>query len=419
MPEITAKEALRFVQENDVKFIRLAFCDLFGVQKNIAIMPGELARALEAGIPFDASAVPGFWGAGGEDLLLIPDPATLSVLPWRPSQGRVVRFYCRICHLDGSPYEGDTRWLLRQAVAVLGQQGYSCRVGAACEFYLFLLDEQGNPTRLPQDRAGYCDIAPLDKGETVRREICLTLEEMGLLPERSHHGRGPGQNEIAFGYDDALPAADNLVTFRAVVKAVAAQHGLYASFLPKPLPEGEGSSLHIGLSLARAGAKLPRQGEAFLQGVLERLGETAAFLNPLPNSYERLAGLGRPLRVGWAMGSRTQPVRVLDKDFSRLEVCSPDPACNPYLVLLLLLQAGLEGILQDRPLLPEGGQGAGRLPESLLGALQAARASDFLRRALPEPLVAQYLDTRERECQELENAVDAAAFEEEQFFPYI
>lgn len=418
MPEITAKEALRFVQENDVKFIRLAFCDLFGVQKNIAVMPGELPRALEQGVVFDASAVPGF---PEEDLLLIPDPATLSVLPWRPSQGRVVRFYCRVCRLDGTPVEEDARWLLRQTIDDLHRQGYGCRVGTECEFYLFLLDEQGNPTRIPQDRAGYCDIAPLDKGENVRREICLTLEEMGLLPESSHHERGPGQNEIDFGHDHALPAADNLVTFRSVVKAIAARNGLYASFLPKPLPDGEGNSLHISLSLYRTGGELlPGEGECFLQGILEHLAEITAFLNPLPNSYERFFGRGASRYAAWAKGSRTRPARVLDEGFSHLEIRSPDPACNPYLALLLLLRAGLEGLLEKRPLIPESeARGAGRLPESLPGALQAAKDSSFLRRALPEPLLARYLAAKERECRELENAVDALAFEDEQFFPYI
>ena len=229
----TYEEVMEYIEQEDVKFIRLAFCDLYGRQKNIAIMPHELKRAFETGISFDASAVPGFGSAVRSDLLLFPDPSTLAVLPWRPASGRVVRMFCDIRHPDGQAFAQDTRRILRQTAAKAAACGVHFRFGAEMEFYLFELDEKGHPTREPFDRAGYMDIAPEDKGENVRREICLYLEEMGILPESSHHEEGPGQNEIDFRYSDVLTAADQAVTFKSVVSTVSMQNGLAADFFPQ------------------------------------------------------------------------------------------------------------------------------------------------------------------------------------------
>ena len=233
----TPEEVMQFVQEEDVKFIRLAFCNVYGKQHNVAIMPAELKRAFTYGIAFDASAVEGFGGEIRSDLLLHPDPSTLIQLPWRPEQGKVVRMFCDISYPDGRPFERDTRSILKRAVATAGAKGFRFAFGAEMEFYLFRLDEYGEPTRIPYDRAGYMDIAPDDRGETIRREICLMLERMGICPESSHHESGPGQNEIDFRYSDPLAAADNAVTFHAMVRTVAAQNGLCASFSPKPLAD--------------------------------------------------------------------------------------------------------------------------------------------------------------------------------------
>ena len=230
--DTTMSEVVQFIQENDVKFIRLAFCDIFGNQKNIAIMPTELERAFEQGIHFNAAALRGFLNVEASDLLLFPDPATLSVLPWRPAQGRVVRFYCDIRYPDGTPFEGDGRHLLRETNRRARRAGYSLTMGTASEFYLFELDENGHPTTIPHDHGEYFDVAPLDKAENVRRQICLTLEEMNIQPESSHHEQGPGQNEVDFRYAEALEAADNFVTFKWVVKSMASSSGLFASFLP-------------------------------------------------------------------------------------------------------------------------------------------------------------------------------------------
>lgn len=427
MLEFNREEAVRFIEENDVKFIRLAFCDLFGRQKNVSIMPGELLRAFEEGVSFDASAVRGFLHVEESDLFLRPDPATLSVLPWRPAQGRVVRFFCSVFRPDGTPFEGDARAILRQSVTHAAKRGLSCRIGSECEFYLLRLDEEGGPLLIPHDHAGYCDIAPLDRGENVRREICLTLEEMGLRPESSHHEQGPGQNEIDFRHADAMCAADQLVAFQSVVKAVAAQNGLYASFLPKPFPQESGSGLHANLSLSRDGknlfetenGRMSPEAESFLEGVLCRAAELTAFSNPLPQSYARLGSREAPGYVAWGRGNRSQLIRIpAAKDGScRMEVRSPDPACNPYLVFSLLLEAGLEGIEKGRRLReacpldlyrtsPEELGTLQPLPRSLGEALDAAEKSAFIRRVIPEGTVEKYLSEKRREWERYQASPD-------------
>lgn len=411
----TTAEVLQFVKENDVKFIRLAFCDLFGNQKNISIMPGELPRAFQSGICFDASAVPGFLNVEESDLFLRPDPATLAVLPWRPSHGRVVRLFCEVLHPNGEPFEGDGRGVLRRAAASAAEAGYTCRAGAECEFYLFETDEAGNPTDTPHDRAGYLDIAPLDRGENVRREICLTLEEMGITPESSHHEQGPGQNEIDFQYSDVLSAADNVVTFKSVVDTVAARNGLRASFSPKPVADKSGNGMHINLSLEKDGRNLFKterdghcpEAEAFLAGVLRRAAEITAFLNPLPESYARLGSFEAPRYVTWSRQNRSQLIRIpaADSRHARMELRSPDPACNPYFAMALLVGAGLEGVKDrlplcaphNRSLLAPGADVSGleSLPVTLEEAVAAARRSDFIRTVLPARTADAYLSALE------------------------
>lgn len=434
----TVDEVMQFVEENDVKFIRLAFCDIFGRQKNISILPDGLARAFTDGVCFDASAVRGFMNAKESDLFLHPDPSTLAVLPWRPSHGRVVRFFCDIRHPDGRVFEGDSRALLKRAVQKARDMGYTCRVGSECEFYLFHMDDAGNPTMTPHDDAGYCDIAPNDRGENVRREICLTLEEMGIQPESSHHEQGPGQNEIDFRSADALAAADNLVTFKAVVKAVAAQNGLYASFLPKPLPGRSGSGLHINLSLERGGINLFQSGqeghsaeaEAFIAGIMDKTEEITAFLNPLTNSYARLGEHEAPAYVSWSHQNRSQLIRIpaaKRDEYNRMELRSPDPSCNPYLAFALLLLAGLEGIEADMALCPPAdldlftadAQTLGkfhRLPRTLADAADRAAESAFVRRHVPAGTLDKYLAAKRQEWADYQRAEDAARFETHAYF---
>lgn len=402
MEYYSESEVLTYIAENDVKFIKLFFTDIFGTIKSISIQPCELKRAFKTGISFDASAVKGFLGVDQSDLFLVPDPSTLSVLPWRPQHGRVVRFYCNIRYPDGKPFEGDTRKILQDVVEDAAKKGYDINVGTECEFYLFELDEKGNPTNIPHDNAGYCDLAPLDKGENVRRDICLTLEQMGIQPEVSHHETGPGQHEVDFVYDSPLRAADNLATFKTVVKTVAARNGLDANFMGKPLLGQPGNGLHINISIEKDGknlfAGLTSEAESFIAGVLNRIREITAFTNPSSNSYQRFGQHEAPLYIGWSRGNRSQLVRIpltSDESRNRMEIRSPDPSCNQYAALALILAAGFEGIGKNLKLMPEMTINTYKadvnelkdlqtLPQSLPEAIRLAKASDFVREVLPE-----------------------------------
>lgn len=399
----TKDEALTYIQENDVKFIKLFFTDVFGAIKSLSIQPTEVARAFETGIPFDVNAVRGFAGVG-EDLFLVPDPATLCVLPWRPQNGRVVRFFCSVRYADGRAFEGDARFLLKKTVERLAEKGYDCKIGTECEFYLFKLDDKGNPTEEPHDHAGYCDLAPRDKGENVRREICLTLEQMGVQPESSHHEKGPGQNEVDFRRSTPLNAADNLSTFKTVVKTVADRYGLFASFLPRPIADEAGSGLYINISLSKddknllAEEALSAEAQSFIAGILFRIQEMTAFLNPLGESYERLQLEGVPKEIAWTRGQYNQLIRVPlpTENGAFLKLRSPDASCNQYLALALVLSAGLEGIEQKRKLTePKNadsqgwGTGAmsGFLPSKISDAQKLAKESDFVKSVLPQKTI--------------------------------
>lgn len=395
------EEVLQYVAEEDVKFIRLAFCDVYGVQKNISVMPHELKRAFEYGIAIDASAIEGFEDEVHSDLFLHPDPSTLTVLPWRPEHGRVVRMFCNISYPDGTPYTNDTRSLLVKAVEEAKSLGYTFYFGAEMEFYLFRLNEYGKPTKEPYDNAKYMDIAPDDKGENVRREICLTLEQMGISPESSHHEEGPGQNEIDFRYSDALSAADNAVTFKSVVKTVAARNGLYADFSPKPLENCAGNGLHINMSVRdKSGKELI---DALIPALLEKTGEITLFLNPVADSYKRLGNNKAPAYISWSAQNRSQLIRIPAAigEYKRLELRSPDPEANPYLAFTLLIYAGLYGLKNNLPLPPPADVNFftldkaalaefKRLPSTLEEAKVQAKASAFVQEHLPESLIDAY-----------------------------
>ena len=395
------QEVLQFVREEDVKFIRLAFCDVFGKQKNISIMDGELERAFEMGIAIDASAIVGFGDEAHSDLFLHPDPATLVVLPWRPEHGRVVRMYCTITYPDGSSFFADTRKLLSDAVDKARERGLSFRFGTEIEFYLFKPDEYGNKTNVPYDNAGYMDISPDDKGENVRREICLTLEQMGIYPESSHHEQGPGQNEIDFRYSSPLEAADNAQTFRSVVGVTAMRNGLAVDFSPKPLADQAGNGVHINFSVeSSSGSEVM---EYAIAGVLRHISAMTAFLNPSEESYKRLGEKKAPAYISWAEGNRSQLIRIpaaMGK-YRRAELRSPDPTANPYLALTLIIYAALDGISGRFPLpkpatinffdaSEEVLATYERLPASLSEANKVAKFSEFIHRVLPDPIIRTY-----------------------------
>lgn len=397
----TSQEILQYIREEDVKFIRLAFCDVYGTQKNISIMPGELERAFTHGIAFDASAIAGFGGEVRSDLYLHPDPSTISVLPWRPEHGRVVRMFCNITYPDSTAFEADTRSILKRAVEKAAAMGYRFDFGPAMEFYLFLQDDLGEPTLTPYDKAGYMDIAPADKGENVRREICLTLEQMGFRPESSHHEEGPGQNEIDFHYADALTAADNTVTFRSVVHTIAARNGLSASFAPKPLKGCPGNGMHLNFSVHAVDGSdaLP----AAIAGIMQHISAMTLFLNPKEQSYSRLGSQKAPAYITWGHENRSQLIRIPSAggQYRRAELRSPDSFCNPYLAMALIIYAALSGIEQQLPppqpvefdlfhAPAEQLKAYTPLPGSLKAAVLAAQSSDFIRANLPGCIVASY-----------------------------
>lgn len=411
----TIDQVLDFVKNNDVKFIRLAFCDIFGRQKNISVQPGELREAFTTGINFDAFLIPGYDDPVYQDLFLLPDPSTLSVLPWRPQEGRVIRFYCDVVLADGTPFPYDSRQFLRDTIAECHKENFSVRVGLKSEFYLFRNDENGNPINIPWDNGGYFDIAPADRGENIRRDICLTLEEMGIKPESSHHESGPGQNEIDFASADAQSTADNFITYKNVVSAIASRNGVRASFEPRPLPGESGNGLHMKIALYRKSENLfdtePDTVEHFMAGILNRIREITAFLNSSIDSYDRLGAKEAPKFITWSRQNRSRLMRIASvRGRDRYFILrSPDSGINPYLAQAMVIRAGLEGV-RGKEKLPVPRDIPSRripqeelkkyhyisLPESLKDAIQYARASKFLHQEEKTAAITErYLDVLE------------------------
>lgn len=397
-------EVLQYVKQEDVKFIRMAFCDVLGNQKNISIMPNELERAFTQGIAIDASAITGFGQEIRSDLFLHPDPSTIAVLPWRPEHGRVVRMFCDLSMPDGTPFPCDTRSILKSAISTAQAQGLSFFFGTEMEFYLLQRDETGAPIAVPHDQAGYMDIAPEDKGENIRREICLTLEQMGIFPESSHHEEGPGQNEIDFRYAAALNAADNAVTFRSVVSTIAARNGLYADFSPKPLSGAPGNGMHVNISV-RSGERGEQHDKtaAVMARILSYIPDITVFLNPCSASYHRFGSDKAPQYITWAPENRSALIRVpaAQGEYRRFELRSPDPLCNPYLAFAMLILAGVQGVQANAELPPSTEKNMyllstqekaalATLPQDMEAAKKAARESKFLQSILPAQIIDFY-----------------------------
>ena len=394
----TKDDVIQFCIEEDVKFVRLAFCDVWGRQKNISIMADELERAFGYGIALDGSAIAGFGGEVHSDLLLHPDADTLVILPWRPEEGKVVRMFCSITYPDGRPFECDTRTLLKNAVSEAEKAGYYFYFGAEQEFYLFKLDEENEPTKIPYDKASYMDLAPFDRGENIRREICLTLEQMGINPESSHHEEGPGQNEIDFRYSDALTAADNVMTLQTVVNTVANRNGLFADFSPKPLSDKPGNGFHINFSVKAENGEDNIMPFA-IAGVLDKAVDLTAFLNPSEESYERLGNNKAPKYVSWSSENRSQFVRIpaAKGQYKRAELRSADPSVNPYIAFALMIYSGLYGIqnkvdlpfVADFNLFTADEETLSRfkmLPKTLSEAKEISAKSDFIKQYIPEKI---------------------------------
>ncbi len=354
----TKEEIFELVKENNVKFIRLQFTDIFGVLKNVAITIDQLEKAMNNECMFDGSSIEGFARIEESDMYLRPDPDTFVIFPWRPQVGKVARLICDVYTSEGEPFKGDPRYVLKKIIARANAMGYdSFNVGPECEFFLFLTDSEGNPTTITHDNAGYFDLGPIDLGENARRDISLVLDEMGFEIEASHHEVAPGQHEIDFKYTDALTAADAILTFKLVVKVMAQRHGLHATFMPKPIEGINGSGMHTNLSLFRGEEnaffdpndklQLSQDAYYFLGGLMKNVAAITALTNPTVNSYKRLVpGYEAPVYVAWSAKNRSPLIRIpaARGKATRLELRNPDPSCNPYLALAGILAAGLDGI---------------------------------------------------------------------------
>ena len=392
MDSKTRDRIMAFIEEQDVRFVKLAFCDIFGQLKNISISAKSLPKAMERGVGLNAASIRDFLNIDDSDLLLFPDPDTLTILPWRPADGKVARFFCEIRQSDGSLFDGDVRSMLKTYEKSLIKSKISLQARTKIEFYLFKKDADGNPTDIPMDRASYFEAAPIDKGENIRREICLNMEQMGITYVASHHEKGPGQNEIRFSPAPLLDAADHLVTFKDIVKITADRMGLFASFLPKPLFNENGSGLAISLSLDKAKAAdrgaLARQ---MTGGILRRIEEITLFLNPIANSYERIGTFEAPFAVNYGLGNGNYLIKT-HPEAARVKVRSTDPSCNPYLACLLLAGAAMEGIRDN--LNPDDFQTGSELPDTLNDAIKRAEKSEFVTTMIPQVLFEKFLQAK-------------------------
>ena len=359
MNNYTREDILRIVEEEDVGFIRLQFTDIFGTMKNIAITPSQLEKALDNQIMFDGSSIEGFARIEESDMYLYPDLNTFEIFPWRPQQGKVARLICDVYKPDGTPFESDPRYILKKIVKEVKEMGYEFNVGPECEFFLFHTDDDGLPTTLSHESAGYFDLGPLDLGENARRDMVLTLEDMGFEIESSHHEAAPAQHEIDFRYDEALTTADNIMTFKLVVKTIAKRHGLHATFMPKPKFGINGSGMHINMSLSRDGINifqnpddengLSKEAYCFIGGIMKHMKAITFITNPIVNSYKRLTpGYEAPVYIAWSVKNRTPLIRIPGSkgQSTRVELRNPDPSANPYLALAVCLAAGIDGIRQ-------------------------------------------------------------------------
>ncbi len=395
------EDVMEFVEVENVKFIRLAYVDALGVMKNLAVMPEELERVFRSGVSIDASAIRGYGAKVKSDLYLHPDPETLQIVPWRPMDGRVARMFCEIRYPDGTVFERDPRYILRQAVKKAREAGIQLRFGAEMEFYLFKLDEEGMPTQIPMDRGGYMDVAPEDQGENIRREICFAMMDMGFRPESSHHEDGPGQNEVDFRSSTPLHAADDETVMKWIVKSVSKVNGVWADFSPKPMRDQPGNGMHVNITVKKDDGTPVR--DAFMAGIMDHIREITLFLDPVKESYDRLGGHKAPYYISWGDQNRTTLIRIPSGKghADTFELRSPDPMCNPYIVYALLIHAGLDGIARGLDLQAptdvdlhcaprEETEGLRVLPEKLEEAVALAAASPFVRGILPEDCLEAY-----------------------------
>ncbi|WP_231185599.1 type I glutamate--ammonia ligase [Haladaptatus sp. DYF46] len=415
------QEVLDAIETENVDFVRLQFTDITGTVKNVSIPAHQVEKAFDEGIWFDGSSIEGFVRIQESDMRLEPDPSTFAVLPWRSNgDSASARLICDVVNTDGTPFDGGPRQVLKRVLDRADEMGYTVSIGPEPEFFLFEKDEDGNATTIPHDSGGYFDLAPKDMASDVRREIIFTLEEMGFEIEASHHEVADGQHEINFKYEDALAAADNIATFRAVVRAVAEQNDIHATFMPKPISEINGSGMHSHISLFTEEGNafddpddefnLSETAYNFMGGILNHAEAFTAVTNPTVNSYKRLVpGYEAPVYVAWSDTNRSALIRVPDAAgaSSRFEIRSPDPSCNPYLSLAAVISAGLEGIENDadpgKPVREDIYEftdekreeyGITTLPGSLDEAVDALEADEVITEGLGEHVTEKFIEAK-------------------------
>jgi len=423
MGNYSKQDIIRMVKEDDVEFIRLQFTDLFGNLKNVAITTSQLEKALNNECMFDGASIEGFVRIEESDMYLYPDLDTYVTFPWRPQQGKVARLICDVYTTDRRPFEGDPRYVLKKVIKEANDMGYKLDVGPELEFFLFNLDENGNPTTVTQEKAGYFDLGPLDFGENARRDMVLTLEEMGIPVDASHHEVAPGQHEIDMKYDEALRTADNIMTFKLVARTIARRHGMHATFMPKPKYGVNGSGMHINISLIKDGKNifddpdgkggLSKEAYYFIAGIIKHIHSMTAIFNPLVNSYKRLVpNFEAPVYIAWSSANRSPLIRIPSErgNSTRIELRSPDPCANPYLALAVCLAAGLDGI-KNKLTPPDSVDmnifelskeertklGIRRLPSNLYEAIQELENSDFIKKVLGNHISAKYIGAKKQE----------------------
>ncbi len=417
------KHVLEKAKELNVKFIRLQFTDIYGVLKNVAITIEQLEKALDGELMFDGSSIEGFTRIEESDMYLKPDPNTFLVFPWRPKDGAVARLICDIHMPDGSPFEGDPRYVLKKTIQEAADLGYTMYVGPEAEFFLFQVDDQGRPTTITHDKAGYFDMSPNDLGENARRDMVLTLEQMGFEIEASHHEVAEGQHEIDFKYSDALDVADKVMTFKFVVRTIAQRHGLHATFMPKPIFGINGSGMHMNQSLFKGGQnaffdpngykQLSQEAMWYIGGLLKHARAMAAITNPAVNSYKRLVpGYEAPVYLSWSAANRSALVRIPAKRgaSTRVELRNPDPSCNPYMAVAAALAAGLDGIknkieppaetsanIYHMDAAQRAAAGISSLPASLIEAIDEMKKDEVIRNVLGEHVFEKFIEGKLRE----------------------
>lgn len=423
---MTKEDVLEAVKERDVKFIRTQFTDTLGIIKSWAIPVEQLEEAFGSGVMFDGSSIQGFTKIEESDMKLVLDPSTFRILPWRPTTGAVARILGDVYLPDGQPFEGDPRYVLKSAIEEAKKMGYSMNVGPEMEFFLFRLDSNGNPTTGLTDHGGYFDFSPLDRAQDVRRDIDYALEHMGFQIEASHHEVAPSQHEIDFRFGDVLSTADNVITFKYVVKSIAYHKGYYATFMPKPLFGVNGSGMHTNQSLFKEGKnafydpdgtdQLSQEAMYYIGGLLSHINEFTAVTNPVVNSYKRIVpGYEAPVYLTWSAKNRSSLIRIpaTRGNGTRVELRCPDPACNPYLAFALMLRAGLDGIKNKiDPGEPTNtnifhltekereNKGIHSLPADLKEAIDEMKGSEFVKEVLGEHVFSNYLCAKEMEWDE-------------------